>query len=361
MTVMNVKRGTQNFSKAEQTSSMKNDVPNANAIADFKAAYGDQSMGDVLNRASDPNWVDPAKKVRAVGNNELGKDAFLKLMLANMKNQDPTKPMESHEMAAQLAQFTSLEQLNNINTTLESMKNAQSPSTNYQALAFIGKKISGDSSKLTRGAGDTKHSFNFQLMGDSAKGIVSIKDAGGNVVRKMEVGALKKGQNSVEWNGINEEGMPARAGEYKFSIDSVNSSGAKVYAKTEFGGRITGLNYGSDGPVLLVGNQSVKLSDVKKIEDAGPDEAMMAKPLESAAGAAPMGGAPMIMAPKVKAEKPAAQQHVSAAKPKGPPSTEAAANGEIPPAPPAEDAQSVGNINDVPMSRELLNQLAKAH
>ncbi|MEK7355338.1 MAG: flagellar hook assembly protein FlgD, partial [Bdellovibrionota bacterium] len=248
MAVMNVKRSTQSFSKAEQTSSLKGDggVNTADA-QDFAKAFGDQSGGDIANKLADPNWVDPMKKMRTTGNNELGKDAFMKLMLAQMKNQDPTNPTPSHEMAAQLAQFTSLEQLSNINSTLEGMKDAQAPSSNYQALAFIGKKVSGDSAKLTRSVGDKKHGFNFELMGDAAQVHVEVKDAANNVVKKLDIPNLKKGQNSIEWNGLDEQAMPARAGEYRFEISAKSAAGTRVGAKTSFSGRITGLNYGSDG------------------------------------------------------------------------------------------------------------------
>lgn len=322
MSVMNVKRSTQAFSKAEQTSAQKSDPSRDVGAGDFQKMFGEQAVGDVANKITDPNWVDPNKKVRTIGNNQLDKDAFLKLMLTQMKYQDPTNPMQSHEMASQLAQFTSLEQLNNINSTLESMKNSQSPNTNFQALAFIGKKASGDSSKLTRTAGDTKHAFNFEMLGDAAKVKVAIKDAGGNVIRNLEFTNMKKGSNSIEWNGLSEDGMPARPGEYKFTIEGQASNGAKVFSKTSFEGRITGLNYTAEGPILMLGNQSIKLSDVKKIED----------PVVMAGSPAPTMALPL----KAGEQEPEA-------------------------IPPAEDPEVVtGNIDDVPMSRELINQLAKA-
>lgn len=320
MSMMNVKRSTQTFSAAQPSSLGKSEGINNLSTSDAKRVLGDQSVGDVLNKIADPNWVDPSKKLRGVGDSTLDKDAFLKLMLAQMKHQDPTNPMQSHEMAAQLAQFTSLEQLNNINTTLEGMKNAQAPSVNYQALGFIGKKVSGDSSKLVRAAGDTEHLFNFQLTGDAAKAKVNVKDAAGNIIRKLEFGELKKGANSVKWNGLGDDGLAARPGEYKFSVEAQTTNGSKVYSKTEFEGRITGLNYAPEGPVLMVNGQTIRLADVKKIEEAGPEDAMTAAASATATTLAP----PLNVPP---AEEPEGQP---------------------------------GNIEDVPMERAMLNQLAKA-
>jgi len=373
---MDVKRTTNTFIKGDRSAPKSEDVQTSGA-SEFRQSFGNQSVGDVLNKVADPNWVDPQKKMRAAGNNQLDKDAFMKLMLTQMKYQDPQNPMQSHEMAAQLAQFTSLEQLNNIHTTLESMKNQQKPQTNYQALALIGKRVSGDSSKIGRVAGDTKHSLTFDLLGDASKVNVTVKDASGNVVRKLVFPELKKGRNSVEWNGLKEDGLAAQPGEYKVSVEGTSTTGTKIYAKTDFGGKITGLNYTPEGPVLLVGNQSIKLSDVKKIEDAGPDDQKIpATPLTvggntvvppgmAGAGAAhhfmplqsqgPVLGSPPQTEPQ-SPMKPEAKTEKMNTKQAGVPSL--ASNDEN--IQPAEDGPPPGNILSVPMSGSLLAQVEKA-
>jgi len=336
---VSVKGGTKTWSTAEQTSALKPDASKSLSANDLEKALGGQNLGEVLNKVADPNWVDP-KKTRQVGGSELDKDAFMKLMLAQMKNQDPMNPMQSHEMAAQLAQFTSLEQLNNINATLEGMKNAQQPSTNYQALNFIGKKVSGDSSKLTRVAGDKFHEFNFSLMNDAASAEIKIKDAEGNDVRTLKMTNLKKGQNTISWNGLTEDGMAARPGEYRFAIEAKSSNGLKVAARTEFDGKITGLNFTAEGPVLMVGQQTVKLSDVKKIYEPSPEEALMQRTIAT----------PMQMPPQASAAG-AAQAPAAGAAP-GKPAADV---------PAASDDEPVGNLGkDIAMSRGMMTKLEKA-
>ncbi len=360
MGVMNVKRGAQVLPKTSD-SGLKGDGAQVNGANEFKKAFGDQDMGQVLNKVADPNWVDPTKKARGVGNAELGKDAFMKMMLAQMKNQDPTNPTPSHEMAAQLAQFSSLEQLSNINTGIEGLKTASAPAGNYQALAFIGKKVSGDGSTMSRIKGDTKHDFNFDLMGDVSKAKITVRDSAGTVVRTLQMANMKKGPNSVEWNGLQEDGTPARAGEYKFAIEATGSNGQKVYAKTTFEGRITGMNFGADGPILMVGKKQVRMSEVKKIEEAPADEGAQqySQPLKSGALSAQPGMMQDVMAKAAQSTPLAAAPKTDLSKSPVAASKKAEiADAEIPGAE-DPDPMLMGNIADVPMAQGLLNTLAK--
>lgn len=268
MAVMGVKTGTKAWSDKPQETITKAD--RTQTMSAFETAkMGDENIGDVLNKLADPNWVDPGKKPRAVGSDKMDKDAFMKLMLAQMKNQDPSNPMKSHEMAAQLAQFTSVEQLQNINSTLGEMQAGQKPTESFQALNFIGKAVSGDSAKYVRLKGDKDYDFSYTLPDNAKEVDIRIRNSNGEVVRTVNLKDIKKGANNFNWNGQDERGQVAPAGEYSFFIDAKSSNGAKLQAKTDFEGQITGVNYTPEGPVLLVGNQSVKLKDVKKIVDPG--------------------------------------------------------------------------------------------
>ncbi len=267
MAMMGIKQGTKMWgdTRSEPLATKSDGKENLNSQE--LAQLGGDNVGDVLNKIADPNWIDPSKKMRAVGSDKLDKDAFMKLMLAQMKNQDPTNPLKSHEMAAQLAQFSSLEQLQNVNTSLDAIKTGQKPTETYQALNFIGKAVSGDSSKVLRMKGDKDHAFNFVLPAAAKSADILVKNDQGETVRKVQLKDLKQGENSWRWNGEGENGLPAQTGEYKFVIEAKDATGKKVAVRTSFDGTITGVNYTADGPVLLVGDQAVKLKDVKKIVD----------------------------------------------------------------------------------------------
>ena len=265
MTMVNAKLGVNAFG-ATSTKPTSDNAP-MNISAKDKASTGEESPGAIANKLADPNWTDPSKKVRTTGNANLDKDAFFKLMLAQMKNQDPTNPLKSHEMAAQLANFSSLEQMQNMNKSLEELKNAQKPSQDYQALNLIGKAVAGDSSRVIRGPNDKEHDFRFNLPMAASEVTVKVRDAEGNVVRTYNLKGLKPGDNKLTWNGEDEKAMKAPQGEYAFSAEAKTADGKKLGIKTDFDGVITGVSYSSEGPILNVGNQAIRFRDVKKITD----------------------------------------------------------------------------------------------
>lgn len=264
---MNVKASTKAFVDRKDTNFIsKNNGLNTQSASDLQK-MGGESIGDTLNKIADPQWVDPSKKVRSTGDSTLDKNAFMKLMLTQMKNQDPTNPMQAHEMAAQLASFTSVEQLQNVNSTLEGMKKAQAPMQQYEALNLIGKSVAGDSANLTRVKGDTSHTFQYRLQKDAEKVMLKIQNPQGEVVRIIELQQTKAGANSMDWNGQDENGVLQPPGDYKLVIEASDKAGKKIGVETAFDGVITGINFTGEGPLLMVGNRTVKFSDVRQIVD----------------------------------------------------------------------------------------------
>ena len=230
----------------------------------MKKEFGGKALKDVLNEVADPNYKAKKTKVRGVGNAELGKDAFFKLMLTQLKQQDPTNPLKSHEMAAQLAQFSSVEQLTNMNQTLSKMSQKDGQQGKFDVLSLIGKHVSGDSGKIDRMKGDKQHKIEFTLPKAVDNATVSIKDGKGIVVKKYELKELKQGKNQLLWNGLHDDGKDARVGQYTANISAM-SQGRKVMADTKFSGAVEGVQFTGKGPVLIVGGKTLNLRDVKKI------------------------------------------------------------------------------------------------
>lgn len=264
--MINISPSTQTWSASSQKSALKADRQQQDSAAEYQNAYGDKDIGEVLNKVADPNWVDPAK-MRKVGSNELDRDAFLKLLLTQLKYQDPTNPMQNHEMAAQLAQFSSLESLSNIDRGIGDLAKAANPKNDFGALGLIGKMVSGDSSRISRTEENEKHDIVYDLSSDASEVKVSVLDLNNQPVKEFSFRGLKRGRNEVNWDGSNGDGLRARPGEYRVQFEAIGPTGTKVAVKTGFEGTISGVNFTPQGPLLLMGNQSVRLSEVKKIID----------------------------------------------------------------------------------------------
>jgi flagellar basal-body rod modification protein FlgD len=113
----------------------------------------------------------------------IDKDAFLKIFLAQMQNQDPLNPMDGADFTSQLAQFSSLEQLYNVNTNLQSMQTSAGHSIRYQAMDFCGKEVTAKGDQLSLGQdGSAKGGFQLQGQADCT---VQVMDSAGNMVRTI--------------------------------------------------------------------------------------------------------------------------------------------------------------------------------
>lgn len=266
--MMNVKATTKNWSDSPQVSSLKGDGRQiVSADKRDSALNGNEDVGQLLNKVADPNWVDPKKMRKGVGNDQLDKEAFLKLFLAQLKNQDPTNTLDSHELAAQLAQFSTLEKLGSIDEGVGNLSKQTGAQGQYEVLSLVGKKIMGDSTKILRSDLKETHDVTFSLGADAEVAELSIRNANGQEIRKLEARGLKAGSNKINWDGLLDNGQPTGEGEYQVVINAKNKAGQKIAAESSFEGIVSGITFTGQGPVLKVGQQTVRMSDVKGITD----------------------------------------------------------------------------------------------
>ncbi len=271
MAIMGLTRDTVSYANNQDGNSLSSSASLSKQAKNLDSKelekLGVRDVGELLNKVSDSNWVDPKSKLRGVGSDKLDKDAFMKIMLTQMKHQDPTNPLKSHEMAAQLAQFTQLEQLQNINTTLSEMKSEAKPAETFQTLNLLGKMVQGDSAKIYRGKGDRDHDITYSLPADAKLVTLNIKNELGEKVRTVTMNNAKLGNQKWSWNGRNDKDVTMPIGNYKVEVTALNSADQKLQVKTDFEGVISGVNFTPEGAVLLIGNQNVRLQDVRKIVD----------------------------------------------------------------------------------------------
>ena len=202
---------------------------------------------------------------------DLDKDAFLNLMVTELKYQDPMNPMDNTEYVAQLAQFSSLEQLYNVNENLENNMYYTQSMHNSIVSSMIGKEVKATSSALVYD-GSSETEVNYTLS-DEADVTVSVYDESGNLIKTIDGGHANSGEQTVTWDGTNFTGANMPEGTYYVDIVAKDESGNAVTAVPMFTGVITGLKYNDGSPVFLVGDAELSISDILEIHEyKGTDE-----------------------------------------------------------------------------------------
>lgn len=201
----------------------------------------------------------------------MGKDDFLKLLITQLQNQDPLNPADSTEFTAQLAQFSSLEQLSNVNQNLENLQLYQASLNNAQAVGFIGKEIvaQGNALQLKDGAAET---CRFELAGAAAGVAVNIYDRAGNFIKAIEAGAMSAGRQSVVWDGKDQNGNVVADGDYTFGVMAVDGDDKSVQAATYTSGVVSGVTFNQGTTYFVVGNQQIPIGDVIEVAEVSASE-----------------------------------------------------------------------------------------
>lgn len=156
---------------------------------------------------------------------KLGKDDFLKLLLVELKYQDPTAPMDSEKILAQTSQLASLEASSNTNKALEELATSLSSSRDFSTIAAIGKMADTGSNAIVYEEG-SKPAFEIYFSNDIASGTVNVLDVNGNAVATIPVESGEKGIHSFEWDGKDSSGNKVDNGTYYITANYSDSSGA---------------------------------------------------------------------------------------------------------------------------------------
>lgn len=195
----------------------------------------------------------------------MGKDEFLKLLVAQMKNQDPMNPMQGEQMAAHLAQFSSLEQLININTQLGAQQASQAAlaqSLNSgMALNALGKNVLAVSDQVVVPEGG---GASVPVLVGAAGGTATLRlyNEQGVEVGSRSLGALPGGRQDVALESAAADLPP---GTYRYKVEVTDAAGAAVAVQSFVRGRVDGIQYGPNGPVFSLGPITVPLGAVAEI------------------------------------------------------------------------------------------------
>lgn len=198
----------------------------------------------------------------------LGKDDFLKLMIQQLKNQDPLNPTDSTQYASQLAQFSSLEQLSNLNQSMQDSINSNftlTQSINNTLVAnLIGKDVKMGGNELTL-SGQSKITLGYTLPAAAQSVSIKIYNDQGALVKTIDGLPGTTGENKVSWDLSDNNGGKLPDGKYTFEVDALNGNGDKITADIFKEGTIGGVRFGNQGTVLLVDGAEYSISDILEI------------------------------------------------------------------------------------------------
>ncbi len=202
-------------------------------------------------------------------NSSLGEQDFLKLLVAQLKNQDPLAPQDNSQFVAQLAQFSSLQAAMGTNTRLDAITSQNQGTANSEAINLVGKKATVKGSLLTAQGSGQPVAVNFTLLADTASTNVSIQDSTGKVVRTIPIGARTAGLVKTSWDGRDDSGNVMPAGTYAVSVQAKSDAGGAVSVTQETTGTVTSVAFDKGYPVLSLDNgMQVPVSDLIEVDSS---------------------------------------------------------------------------------------------
>lgn len=190
------------------------------------------------------------------GTKPLGKDDFLRLLITQLKNQDPLNPLDQNQFLAQTAQFTSLEHLQNIRSGLDALAATASGSALVQGASLLGRTVSATGREIERtGRGTT--SLPFTVDGGAGAVTIEVLDGNGGLARRLTADVPAAGAYSVTWDGRDTAGATLEPGRYTYRIVAPASMQARAAT-----GTVTGLALEAGRLVLEIDGVRVAQADI---------------------------------------------------------------------------------------------------
>ena len=217
-------------------------------------------LNEIAGKSDGGRFVDRKK------HNKLGKDGFLKLLSHQLANQDPLTPMDQKRFAADLAQFSQLEQLANINTKMQKSGENIPMQNKFYGASFIGKKVLTDGATVNYKQGD-RPLLPFYLEKKAVRAIVRIYDESNNIIRRLEMENLSEGNQAVRWDGLGEDRRFAVGGVYRFDVLAFDDQYSRFKGESRVEGTVTGVSFENGETTFVVDNsKKIPLRDVRQFK-----------------------------------------------------------------------------------------------
>jgi len=199
----------------------------------------------------------------------LSRDDFMKLFVTQLQYQDPMNPMESAEMASQVAQFNMVDLMYKNNSALQTMADAFNASSSVSAVSLLGHRVEYQGSELFVGE-DGPEPFYLQIPDDGMSSCqVTIRDDTGHVVQRLDMDAAQPGTRvKLDWDGEDTEGDDVPVGTYHVSIEARDTSDNDLPIETWTSGMVSGIDNSEDGlPLVQIKDgPKIRFDEIKSIK-----------------------------------------------------------------------------------------------
>ncbi|MBP6217513.1 MAG: flagellar hook assembly protein FlgD [Oligoflexales bacterium] len=202
----------------------------------------------------------------------MGKDEFLQLFVAQLQNQDPLNPKDGTDMASQLAQFNGLEQMLNVNKTLERMETAGQSDKQIQFVNYLDKEVSVDKG-LIRLDGQQMSKAYLNLKSPINGALVDIKDGSGAVVYTKPLNGLVAGEHELAWDGLSSDGKKLGDGLYSVEVSQEDAQGVKTNLELSSKAKVKGLMFKEGKAQFETDLGPLQWDDIKSLSSSSKEGA----------------------------------------------------------------------------------------
>jgi flagellar basal-body rod modification protein FlgD len=219
------------------------------------------------------SFVPEKENVEYHGGNgaSMGKDAFLKLLVAQMQNQDPLNPQSNEEFIGQLSQFSQVEQLVNLNTGFETLFMTMNSLNNTSMTQLLGNKVVSYGNQFHHDGSAKEIDLHYETSAPSNATKLVVKDDTGGVVWSGAVEPLDEGQGHITWTAVDHDGKPLPEGNYSFSFEASSPTGETIEVNELMVGVVDGMSFVEGVPRPSISGIEFDLSMIIRVETADAD------------------------------------------------------------------------------------------
>lgn len=190
-------------------------------------------------------------------------DRFLRLLVTQLKNQDPLNPLDNAQITSQMAQISTVQGLERLNATLNALLGQANATQQLAAASLVGRGVLVPGGELVLDSGSTL--FGVELKEPADRLTVEIRDATGRLVYRAELGPHGAGIHGLHWDGITESGAVAADGRYSFEVSATRGEQSVAAMALSFGRVDAVARSGDSVSLVLSGGRSAALADVKQV------------------------------------------------------------------------------------------------